>query len=152
MGAFRIQPTACCGIKELADISSLPTPEAVVKRAAVVLASDLMTYGYSRCPAWLMFSGVVGERIRVYSSHYHADRSDDYGAALAEYITAQGLGTVTESPLSRNYNGNMLRIWLWAPNWPALTVIWQESLRPAAPAASPLSVTPPPDPLPDSPF
>ena len=131
MGDFRVVPTQCCGIKELADISALPTSEEVVKRTALTMAVR-----YMNLPAFLFFDGVVGDRKRVYHSNYHADRSDNYGQDLADYIKANDLGVVTETPLAQNYNGNMLRVWVWAPKWDALKAIWEANKEPS------LSVTP----------
>lgn len=142
MGSFRVSSTQCCGIKELADISSLPTPEAIVKAAASCLAGP--TDYYRNPPAWLMFSGVVGTRKRVYTDYHHANRDDDYGQALADYIRSNDLGVVTETPLAKNYNGNMLRVWMWAPKWEALQKIWfEEASRPAASVGPSLSVDAP---------
>lgn len=127
MGQFRVRTTQCCGVMELADISSLGTPAEIVRQTAIDMAPA--TGLYARNPAFLMFSGVVGAREKMYSPIFHADRSDDYGAALAEYIKTENLGTVTETPLAKNHSGNMLRVWLWAPRWEALESIWKESRK-----------------------
>ena len=134
MATFSISGTRCCGLFELSNISALPDAETVVKQVATNMAGP--TNGYRSNPAFLMFTGVVGKRQRVYETYSHADRDDDYGQALADYITANDLGNVDASTLSQNYNGNMLRVWLWAPNWEALSKIWDGS-RPSS-----LSVTP----------
>ena len=129
MGSFRINPTLCCGIKELADISGLPTSEEVIKQTALVMAQHSDRYEHP--PAFLFFDGVVGDRKRVYHSNYHADRSDNYGQDLADYIKANDLGVVTETPLAQNYNGNMLRMWVWAPKWEALKAVWEATREPS---------------------
>ena len=132
MGAeFKVQGTSCCGILELADISRLPGPEAIVKETARLLAER--TDFFSSCPAFIMFSGVVGKRKREYGEHYHANRGDDYGQALADYIRAQDLGVINETKPAKNYSGNMLRIWVWAPKWDAMKAIYNAQ-RSAAPS------------------
>ena len=125
MASFQIRSMMSCGIKELSNISSLATPEDVVRATAVNVA-EFNDY-YAHNPAFLLFSGVVGQRKRVYSSHLHADRSDDYGQALADYILAGDLGTVSVSQEAINHNGNTLRVWLWAPKWEKLKKIWEAS-------------------------
>ena len=126
MGSFRISRTQCCGVWELADISALPNSKAVV--AQILSSINEMSYGWQESlPAFLTFSGVVGDRLKIYSSHYHANRGDNYGQALADYIAANDLGEVTASSLGTNYNGNTLRIWVWAPRWDALRQLWQET-------------------------
>lgn len=134
MGAFRVAGTQCCGIFELADISKLQTPEEMVRETARLMAvhtGQLWGTGeFSKCPSFLMFSGVVAPRKKIYEEHYHADRSDNYGQALADYITANGLGTVSASQPAKNHSGNMLQVWLWAPNWTKMKVIYK-SLEPS---------------------
>ena len=141
MGAFRVSPTQCCGIYELVDISGLGSPEEVIKEASLLMA--IRTDCYSSNPAFLMFSGVIGTRKRVYHTMYHADRNDDYGQALADYITEQKLGTVTGTEPARNHSGNMIRVWLWAPQWEALKEIWEKTQAARAPVPPPsLAVAP----------
>mgnify|MGYP001610698183 FL=1 len=120
MGFFRVAGTQCCGIKELADISFFSTPAEVIK--GLVRSENV---GWMNAPAFLFFSGVVGDREKVYPASYHTNRSDDYGQALADYITTEGLGEVTATGLARNYNGNMLRLWAWAPDWSKLRQLKQ---------------------------
>lgn len=139
MGVFHVSSTRCCGIYEIADISQLEGPAEVVKRSLEKMAS--YTGVFTSCPAFLYFSGVVGKRVRVYSTTYHADRSDNYGQALADYIVEQGLGTVTAVPPAKNHNGNMLGVWFWAPKWEVLKALhkaYEASKQP-----SPLTVQPP---------
>lgn len=112
MATFQYQQGLCCGLLELNNISALPGPKEIVD---TFVEKYLPNDGTGR--AFVVFSGVVGARQRVYPDYNHADRSDDYGQALADYLTTEGLGTVTASSISRNYNGNPLRIWVWAPDW-----------------------------------
>ena len=112
-----------CGIRELNNISSLAAPEDVVKTVATQIAEFNDCYVHN--PAFLLFSGVVGQRRRVYSASLHADRSDNYGQALADYILAEDLGTVSVSQEAINHNGNTLMVWLWAPKWDKLKKIWE---------------------------
>lgn len=133
MASFSIHGMAVCGIKELSNISSLPTPEDVVKETARLL--PMHTVSYEANPAFLLFSGVVGKRERVYSEAFHADRNDDYGQALADYIRERDLGTVTEVPPAKNHSGNMLKVFLWAPRWEALREIWLANKPASATAA-----------------
>ena len=134
MATFKISNLMVCGIKELHNISVLPTPEAIVQQVALEMAA--FNGNYRLNPAFLLFSGVVGERAHVYPGMFHADRSDDYGTALATYITANNLGTVTASQPAKNHSGNMMQAWLWAPRWEALEDIWRAS-RPSILTPSP---------------
>ena len=136
MAQFRLARTQCCGIIEMADISGLKDAEAVIKETAR-LAVDY-TDGYTHNPAFLMFSGVVGTRERIYSEMFHTNRSDDYGAALAAYIKEKDLGIVSACEPAKNHSGNMIQVWLWAPKWDALKAIWETS-RPATAMATPPS-------------
>ena len=137
MATFQVVKTQCCGIFELSNISALPTAKAVVENASKSIAGWLGE-DFSRKPAFLMFSGVVGDRKKIYEDCFHANRSDNYGQALADYIVANGLGTVSEVPPAQNYNGNMLKVWLWAPEWDAIKAIYEATKGPS------LSVDPSP--------
>lgn len=125
--AFMIANTHCCGIQELVDISRLSGPEAVIKETVKLMADR--TAEFRACPAFLMFSGVVGERKRVYETYLHANRSDDYANNLAQYIRDNNLGVVSESEPARNHSGNMLKVFIWAPRWEALKEMWQKADR-----------------------
>ena len=139
MASFQIRSMMSCAIKELSNISSLPTPAEVVKATAANMAefNDLYTHN----PAFLLFSGVVKPRKTVYSTYLHANRSDDYGQALADYILAEDLGTVSVSQAAINHNGNTLRVWLWAPKWEKLKKIWEAAQVGQQPATQPQVAT-----------
>ena len=139
MASFQIRSMMSCGIKELSNISSLATPEDVVKATAVKVAEFNDCYVHN--PAFLLFSGVVSQRKRVYSSHLHADRSDNYGQALADYILAEDLGTVSVSQAAINHNGNTLRVWLWAPKWEKLKKMWEAAQAAQQPTTQPQHAT-----------
>lgn len=122
MAIFRINEVGTCSMKELYNISVFNTPVEVVKATAQHMLA--FNDGYIRNPAFLLFSGVVGEVKRVYDERFHLARSDDYAQNLADYILANGLGVVTATPPALNHSGNMVRGYLWAPEWKALEAIY----------------------------
>lgn len=115
MANFSIFPAACCGVAELHNISSVRDAAEVVDLVAAAVARGALSQ-----KSYIFFTGVVGDRVRIYAEHHHADRSDDYGQALADYIVSEDLGTVTAVPPSVNHSGNTLQMWIWAPRWDRL--------------------------------
>lgn len=115
MATFTYQRAKCCGVIELADVSALPTPKAVID---TFVTNYFNADGQSR--AFVYWTGVVGGRKRVFDEMFHANRSDDYGTALQQYITDEQLGPVTVIPPAVNYSGNALQVWFWVPDWSKL--------------------------------
>lgn len=116
MATFCVTNTQSCGVLELSNISAHQTPADVV-RATV---KHWLNYDGSQ-RAFITFNGVVAPRQLKYDERFHADRDDNYGQALADYITSNGLGTVTASQTAVNQrSGNTMQIWIWAPDWDAL--------------------------------
>lgn len=119
MTMLAVNLTKCCGVAELSEISSLRTPQDVLK--AMLKSWRELDWGEKPL---ITFTGVVGPRNVRYPTH--ADRDDNYGGALADFIVGNKLGTITASPVVRNTNGNSLQIWVWAVDWDAL-IRWDES-------------------------
>ena len=131
MATFSIAATQSCAIKELHNISVFPDAETIVKNVAKVVTTHNSFYLSN--PAFLLFSGVVKDRVRRYETWAHEDRSDNYGRALADYIIANNLGTISASQEAVNHNGNTVRVWLWAPGaegWAALKSIYDTQVAP----------------------
>ena len=141
MATFSIAITQSCAIKELHNISVFPDAETIVKHVAKTVTAHNNFYRAN--PAFLLFSGVTKDRVRKYETWAHEDRSDNYGQALADYILANGLGTVSASQEAVNHNGNTVRVWLWAPGlegWAALKAIYDAQVAPPSLAVEPAIV------------
>ena len=119
---MEVRGTGCCGVLELVDISTLPTPIEQLKYATY---QSGMLYRTRRRP-FVTFTGVVK---RVGSDHTH-QKGVEYGPALATYITEQGLGrVVTDLPEGINDNTrNTIKMWLWMPDYDALWT-WADERR-----------------------
>ena len=84
-----------CGVRELTGVS-YGEPRDVIRQA--------FRQGYPSA-AHVVFSDVVGRR-------YNAS-----GELFAAYITENGLGTITRSPIRSNPNTyNRIAVWIWTPN------------------------------------
>lgn len=126
MASFAVSALACCGIKELSNISALPNPEAIVRESALKLRH--ITDYFAACPAFLLFSGVVKDRAYVYPAHYHPDRSDNYAKDLSDYIVANKLGSVSVSQEGINHSRNVLQVFIWAPDWDKMKAVCNDYL------------------------
>ena len=120
MPTFSVNTTRCCAMLELSNISALSTSKAVIEAAAKGVNEIGISPGGSERP-FIIFTGVVGMRHKKWDTSYHADRDDDYGEDLANYIRANGLGEIYDQiPEKRNYSGNMVKVWMWCPNYEEL--------------------------------
>lgn len=112
---MRVTSTGCCAVRELRDISSLPTSEAVICQAVNGLAE------YMTKPPFIMFTGVIGERRTSDHATMEGGRRDDYSTDLATYITDHGLGIIIDTiPPQTGLTGNLVKVWMWLPNYDAL--------------------------------
>lgn len=137
MPSFGVGFAHCCGVVELAEISTLPNPETVVKAMIEELRKEYPDKVVQR-RSFVYFTGVVGKRKKVFNPRFHADTDRDYGQELADFITKEGLGTLTVTPPSRNTSGNMLRMWVWAPDWDATIAVADRAAEAtAAPSINP---------------
>lgn len=130
---FTVTQAKNCGVFELSDIAALPTPEAVIAQTILRMAeneiTDFESDDVSQQRAFFYFVGA--DRSGVEMRWAHTYREDDYAGNLAQYITEHHLGIITVSAPSANWTGNVLRMFVWAPNWPALRVRYQELMREA---------------------
>ena len=120
--SFTIAPMICCGIREMSNISMLPDAISIVRETARQMYN--LTNEWMACPAFLLFTGVVQNRKRIYHTNFHADRSDNYALELADYIKANNLGTVSVSQEGTNHSGNVLQVFVWAPDWAAMKTVY----------------------------
>src|SRR3990167_4488610 len=108
---MEVRATGCCGMKELVDISKCTDPQQVVSH----YTNYFREYGGGA--PFVIFTGVV-KRVR---KDHASNRPDNYGEALATYITEHKLGeVVTTLPERKNVSGNTLKLWLWMPDYTAL--------------------------------
>lgn len=125
---MEVRSTGCCAVKELVDISTEPTPEAVLREA--IHSHDLPNRKYytkGQSP-FIFFTSVV-ER---HAKDHTPSMSDTYGQDLADYIKQERLGEViTTLPPQLNYTGNIVKVWLWMPNYGALWAWDDEHTRTA---------------------
>lgn len=113
---FQLRKTGCCGMLEIEDISEKSTPEAVVDGILKTLHGN--TDGWKREKPFITFTSV---EVRKQEDHV-GDIEPGYGRALADYIEQEGYGTVyRDVPLGTNYTKNVLKIWVWYPNYEALS-------------------------------
>jgi hypothetical protein len=119
--AFSVQGTSCCGVYELKDISTLADAEAVMKEA--IPQMHRRSSGWQERPAYITFTGVV-DRVQGDHASY---RTDNYAQALADYIKANDLGEVVESiPSKPNWTRNVLKMYVWMPNFEKLEQMRQK--------------------------
>ena len=148
------EPTACCAVQEVNGISDtylqcLPVEYTLAAMLEVYHynSGEQMQFGPNAYPAdscpcgipgFFIFTEVVGGQPskskitsakRVLKSAF-VEPTENYGERLADYITAQNLGTVTASAINRNPNsGNDVRVFVWAVDKHALTDWWKSTGR-----------------------
>lgn len=111
-----VRTTGCCAVLELTDISRAKTPLEMLRQLVPQIA--IKTLDFSGEKPFIYYTGVVN-RARYIPAH--EDRVDDYGQALTDYIKEQKLGSVIETLEPRqNSTGNMVKIWLWHPDYTAI--------------------------------
>lgn len=118
--AVKVCQTKCCGLRELEDLGTVGEPEQVMEQ----LRSQFLLQGQLRDIAFILFTGVTS---RYREDHTGVTRPDDYGGALAAFISEERLGTVTTSGERRNpKTNNGLTCWLWSPNHAGVQKWYQE--------------------------
>ena len=126
---MHVRSTGCCGLLELVDISTEQDSTDVL----VGFCQDPSFYSFR---PFIIFTGVVERMVKDHVS----DRTDDYGQALADFIITNNLGTVTASEARRNRGINVIRVWVWEPNYEALNQ-WQRAAKPISAPRAISSVT-----------
>lgn len=112
------QNLACCGVSEIHGLRRFKTPEAAMEAFAATakkkqgpLLPSFFNIGPPRHAnrrgrAFVLFTGIEQAK---------------YAERFARLIRQARLGRVTSLPYQMNPNsGNMLRAWLWAPEWTAV--------------------------------
>lgn len=113
--AFNVFSTANCGVLEMANITTvLGGPQEITRLAARDISR--VTFGFARKPPIVYYISVEGKVVNL----GHASPNTGYGKELADYIVANGLGTITETPPVRNWTGNTIKMWFWHPDYDAL--------------------------------
>ena len=116
---------ACCGVAEISGLRRYSTPENAMRSFAKVaqakrgvLFTDFLGmthYTNQRGRAFVMFSGVE-------QAAYHTK--------FASLIRRAKLGTVTTlAPRDNPNSGNMLKVYLWAPDWMRIEAWAKENPR-----------------------
>jgi hypothetical protein len=111
--------TGCCAVLEMKDISTLAGPTEILDFLKGNL--PLHTRDFQRKKPFITFSGVVQRSIPDHAS----GRRDDYARELADFILQNGLGEVVKDiPTARNWTGNVMKMYIWLPNYNALQAFW----------------------------
>lgn len=121
MASIESRVTACCGVKEINGISNFVGRPKDALRRLLKPACHMVGGRYQRgSHAFYTFTqATVGA---------HEARRLSYGEQLKDAISRYKLGTVTSSPPVRNFNsGNMVKVYVWAIDWPGVTS-WLDSL------------------------
>lgn len=107
--------TGCCAVLELKDISTHPTPEAIINDAIKQLQDD--TIGWYHKKPFITFTGVITR----YKADHASNRPDNYGLDLANYIKTHNLGEIIDSiPAKANWSKNVIQMWVWIPDYTAI--------------------------------
>jgi hypothetical protein len=124
---MNIATTGNCATLELVDISTEPTPEAMIR---VVSKSGFFLPSFHKKKPYVTFAGVIARETGDHASN----RTDDYAQSLADYIGAEGLGEVVKAaPARRNWTGNIMQPWMWMPDYHGLEAWRQRNPEPAQP-------------------
>src|SRR3990167_6350675 len=108
-----VRNTGCCGLKELDNLGTEPTPEQAMTTLRQEWRGNLL-----RC-TFILFTGVTD---RVTDDHTHVRREDDYGKGFANFIEEHNLGTVVSTTSKRNpKTGNNIGAWIWTVDHAAVT-------------------------------
>lgn len=117
---IKIYHTTCCGVEQIDGISDPDTPEAALRGLQWNL---LNLYDQGFVVPFITFTGVVELAPKLDDAvlgHARSGRKDNYGEAFATYLKKSGLGNVVSSSPRKSWSGNVLKIWIWEPNWDRL--------------------------------
>ncbi len=102
-----LNKTCCCGVREIDMLSKSVTPFDAMKQ----IARDIITT-VEKGP-FITFTGTV-----ITPNHCHgAKRDNNYGQDFADYIEANGLGTVIAIPPQVSWTRNTVGLWVWTVNY-----------------------------------
>lgn len=113
------EETACCGLREAANLSTNRTAEAAMK-SFVDLAFDTEEVWNKDVQEFIPAKASAHARFR-FLVFTQAGRTTKYGDNFANFIRRHELGEVVETNTHINPNsGNPLKIFTWAINWDRL--------------------------------
>ena len=118
---MEIKLTKCCGLIEVHGVSDYDNPRAAMQR----IASEILAFGcagtcyeankrryiFSYLRPFVLFTGVVRTEYEKYPK---------YSQELADYILDNGLGTLIKTEDGTNWTKNVLKVYVWKPNYPNL--------------------------------
>lgn len=112
-----VHKTHCCAVLEIDYLSISKTPLEAMKMLSPYI-------GNAGTPAFLMFTGVVGER--EFRCSHDGSKPTDYGPNFANFIVENGLGVVTTTEPRRNWTRNMVQVWIWSVDHTAFSRFRQD--------------------------
>lgn len=124
--ATTINNTQCCALGEIKNLSDSLTPHDQLKAYMDYLktmspARRVIPNSACHMKPFILFTGVTKMNNVVCG---HPKKSNDYGADFAAYLTANNLGKVTATSERKNFTSNMVRCWIWEPDYEALEKFW----------------------------
>lgn len=115
-----LNPTKCCGMLEINDLSTTNSPLEALRAISARLLAGYDHLGTPKPVPYVIFTGVTQRVVRDHAS----GRVDNYGEDFAVFLEANGLGPVTRSEARRNWTANTIMVWIWHPDyarvWPFL--------------------------------
>ena len=116
----KVSLTSCCGLIELHEISFHKTAYEVLRDVGpkmlsfgMVEVKDRQVLNFGRLRPFVLFTGVTGY-------HKNPPNTYQYGDNFANFIRANNLGELIETPEGRNWTNNMVKVWVWKPDYPNL--------------------------------
>lgn len=105
--------TNCCGMGEIADLSTAKTPLEALHSLEVPLRKGYDHFGSAKLRPFIVFTAVTTRVLRDHAS----GRGDDYGQSFADFLEKNGLGPVVKSHERPNWTKNGLTIFIWHPEY-----------------------------------
>ena len=143
--------TNCCAMGEIVHLAHSPTPVGALTSLYTALKigssttyQDIKYANYWHRYAFVLFSGTIGAEV------YYHDKKDngDYAQNLEDFIKANSLGVVTASEVRKNWTGNMVKVWLWLPDYDKLFPLLEAQGAKLTFVTPPTTPAPPPVPTP----
>lgn len=126
---MQLKSLHCCGLKELAGISSFADPEALMIELVRPEVPDKPVPGQIPPEPKTLYMDLSShgsgyekpQVVRCAFIAFTEARAAGYGKKLRDYIIKHKLGTVTETENKMNTNsGNNIRVYMWGVDFAAL--------------------------------
>ena len=152
--ATEVFVTNCCAVIEVKNLSDSPDSKSAFNSICKGMYEGAAkfekigvppSYGYpvyrlyngstwgDMIRPFLIFTGTVGPESRKVVGHPNQQRLYNYAEDFMAFIRENNLGDVSQSEAGVNFTRNLVKVYVWRPDWPEVYKLWEKMGGPAAP-------------------